>query len=186
MLIHAVSLFLPALPAAWGKVNPARRLECWNFELGVSAAAAAAEGAAASADLGCLGVAPPILPVPAEPSAISALQVLLTPSREAAYRRSRQAGFSCTPQQPLQGTPAAAADLPSSSGSSSHLTVRFVPWRTLEQRENVETLPSGGGQRLRVPLPVPFSLLPEAKYSDGSEDGDSEHGSAADQPFVKR
>ena len=188
---------LPPVPAAWlaawGKLLSAEPLTlvCWNFELGVRRPAARlGEQAVACRASACCPPRHPAPPAPSHPLAPFAPQALLTPSREAAYRRAP--AFSCTPEAGDGGSAGSGSVQPSSSTSGSdesgssggsgsggcgdggaQLRVCFVPWRRDAPLERVETLPFSGQRRLLVPLPLPFPLPPRA-YA------------ASDQPWAER
>ena len=82
------------------------------------------------------------------------LGVLLVPSLELAYRRSRWCGFSCTEE-----SPSTSAHIPGIDDSPC--TVRFVQWTRGTPQE--ATLRDGV---LTVPLPIPYELPPES-YESG-------------------
>lgn len=82
------------------------------------------------------------------------LGVLLTPSLELQYRKSRFYGFSCT-DLTRNGAPMA--------GASDAKTVGFVQWQRGQRQEA-----SVSGDVLIVPLPVPYDLSPR-KYGHGDE-----------------
>jgi tyrosyl-DNA phosphodiesterase-1 len=87
------------------------------------------------------------------------LGVLLVPSLELAYRKSRWYGFSCT-DLTKNGAPMAGID-----GTSE---VSFVQWQRGQRQE--ASVASG---KLTVPLPIPYELPPR-RYADGDVPWDVE------------
>lgn len=81
------------------------------------------------------------------------LGVLLLPSREQAYQKSRWRGFSCTSGQPALGP------LP---GVGAWPRVRYVAWQ--RGTPQAPTLADDGF--LLVPLPLPYTLPPAAAGAD--------------------